>query len=82
MSLCTWKMVPYDQFTLGMEADRCSKEADVRVLRPYRKTDLFLCESHLNDFIDTWGLHNHVEILCNEPRCDFECGDCYWEAKR
>lgn len=60
---CSWKLVPSDQFVLGMEATRCGEEADVRVLRPKRKTDLFLCEEHLNDFIKSWGLHYEVRIL-------------------
>lgn len=64
MNLCSWKLVNFDKFTLGMEADRCGKEADVKILRPYRKNDLYLCECHFNEFIDTWGLHNNVEILC------------------
>ena len=61
---CAWKMVDSEKFVLGQIADRCGKYADVKVLRPNRKTDLFLCEHHLNEFIMVWGLHNEVEILC------------------
>lgn len=64
---CSWKLVSPDKFIMGQVADRCGDIADVVVLRPSRKTDLFLCEEHLNDFIDHWGLYNHVEILC---RCE------------
>jgi hypothetical protein len=57
-------MVSPDKFVMGQSADRCGAIADVAVLRPNRKTDLFLCEQHLNDFITHWGLHNKVEVLC------------------
>lgn len=61
---CTWKLVDQDKFILGMPADRCGEQATIRVIRPQRKTDLFLCECHLNEFIDAWGLHYNVEVLC------------------
>lgn len=61
---CAWKLINSDKFVLGITADRCGKVAVVKILRPNRKTDLFLCEHHLNHFITEWGLHNHVEILC------------------
>lgn len=66
MSLCSWKMINSDEFVLGMEADRCGRNADVQILRPHRKSDLFLCEKHTNCFIERWGLHNEVVILCRE----------------
>lgn len=62
-SQCAWKLVNYGEFTMGMNADRCGAVARVKILRPYRKTDLLLCERHFNEFIDTWNLHNNVEIL-------------------
>lgn len=61
---CSWKLVDQDKFVLGMPAERCGKTATIRVIRPQRKTDLFLCECHLNEFIDAWGLHYNVEVLC------------------
>lgn len=61
---CAWKMVGSDKFVLGISADRCGEVAAVKILRPNRKSDLFLCEHHINTFIETWGLHNQVEILC------------------
>lgn len=61
---CAWKMVPSDKFVLGQDAERCGEVAEVKILRPQRKTDLFLCEHHLNAFIKEWGLHYEVEILC------------------
>ena len=61
---CAWKRVDPDKFVMGISADRCGAVAAVKILRPYRKTDLFLCEHHFNDFINKWGLHNEVEILC------------------
>ena len=61
---CAWKMVPSDKFVLGQEADRCGCAATIRVIRPQRKKDLFLCEEHLNSFIREWGLHYEVEVLC------------------
>lgn len=72
---CAWKMVDSrTEFVMGIQADRCGEVAAVKILRPQRKTDLFLCEHHLNDFINEWGLHYEVEILCfnwmegqNEP---------------
>ena len=64
---CSWKMVDPGKFVMGISADRCGAIADVVVLRPNRKTDLFLCEEHVNEFIAHWGLHNQVEILC---RCE------------
>lgn len=67
LNKCSWKLVDPSKFVMGQSADRCGAIADVVVLRPSRKTDLFLCEEHLNDFIDHWGLYNHVEILC---RCE------------
>ena len=63
-SKCQWKMLPPEQFTMGVSAERCGAVAILKILRPYRKTDLYLCEQHTNQFIDTWGLHNHVELLC------------------
>lgn len=62
---CQWKMVDSKDFVLGQSADRCGEVAAVKILRPYRKSDLFLCENHLNEFIHHWGLHNDVEILCH-----------------
>ena len=64
LNRCSWKLVDKDKFVLGMEADRCGQLATIRVIRPQRKTDLFLCEHHLNEFIDTWGLHYNVEVIC------------------
>lgn len=61
---CAWKMIGSGEFTMGISADRCGAIAAVKILRPNRKSDLFLCEQHTNDFIRTWGLHNEVEILC------------------
>lgn len=61
---CSWKLVDPDKFIMGQSADRCGAIADVVVLRPNRKTDLFLCQEHVNEFITHWGLHNKVEILC------------------
>lgn len=66
LSSCSWKMIDPDKFVLGQEAERCGAVATVRILRPNRKTDLFLCEHHLNNFIEVWGLHNQVEVLCKE----------------
>lgn len=63
MDKCQWKLIPSEKFILGISADRCGAMADVVVLRPNRKTDLFLCEHHLNNFIAHWGLFNAVEIL-------------------
>lgn len=60
---CAWKLVNPDKFVLGQIANRCGKDAVIKVLRPHRKKDLYLCEQHFNDFIDAWGLHNLVEIL-------------------
>lgn len=62
---CAWKLVSPDKFVLGITADRCGEVAAVKILRPNRKSDLFLCEYHLNHFINEWGLHNHLEILCH-----------------
>lgn len=81
---CSWKMVDPESFVLGQSADRCGEVAAVKILRPNRKTDLFLCEKHVNKFIEHWGLHNRVEILChnymeglNEPSCiDPSCKKC------
>lgn len=61
---CAWKKVDSDKFVLGQDAERCGEVAALKILRPQRKTDLFLCEHHFNDFIDKWGLHYNVEILC------------------
>ena len=61
---CSWKLVDPSKFVMGISADRCGAIADVVVLRPNRKTDLFLCEEHINEFIAHWGLHNKVQILC------------------
>lgn len=71
---CSWKLVAKDKFVLGMPADRCGEQATIRVIRPQRKTDLFLCEVHLNEFIDTWGLHYNVEVICPEPQKPCDCG--------
>jgi hypothetical protein len=60
---CQWKLVDSDKFVLGIEAERCGEPAVVKILRPYRKTDLFLCEHHLNTFVEKWGLHNKVKLL-------------------
>ena len=62
---CAWKMVEPTKFEVGQSADRCGEVAAVKILRPYRKSDLFLCENHINEFIKHWGLHNEVEILCH-----------------
>jgi len=62
---CGWKLVPSDKFVLGISAERCGEPAAVRIIRPFRKTDLYLCEHHTNEFISTWGLHNSIEILVN-----------------
>jgi hypothetical protein len=70
---CSWKLVDPGKFTMGISADRCGAIADVVVLRPNRKTDLFLCELHMNEFIKHWGLHNEVRILCQEePQIDWD----------
>lgn len=61
---CAWKMISSEDFVLGINADRCGEVAVVNILRPNRKTDLFLCEHHFNKFILKWGLHNQVEIMC------------------
>jgi len=68
MHKCAWKLIPPEDFTLGVPAERCGKVAEVRVLRPLRKTDLFLCEGHVNNFIEKWGLRNPIEILHYEVR--------------
>lgn len=60
---CAWKDVPSDEFVMGMPAQRCGEVAGVKLLRPHRKTDLFLCDHHLNAFIKKWGLHYEIEIL-------------------
>lgn len=62
-SKCAWKLIDSDKFVLGISADRCGDQAVVKILRPYRKTDLYLCECHLNEFIGAWGLHNSIEVL-------------------
>lgn len=64
---CSWKMVDPSKFVMGQEAERCGEVATIRVIRPNRKTDLFLCECHLNNFIDAWGLHYNVEVICPKP---------------
>ena len=71
---CSWKLVNPQEFEMGQVADRCGEVAAIKVLRPHRKNDLFLCENHFNSFIKHWGLFNEVEILCfnymeglNEP---------------
>lgn len=61
--LCQWKLVNPDEFVLGQTAERCGKHAVIQVIRPQRKTDLFLCEEHLNQFITTWGLHYQVQLI-------------------
>lgn len=61
---CAWKLVSPDKFVMGQEAKRCGEVAAVKILRPQRKTDLFLCEYHLNLFIKEWGLHYEVELQC------------------
>ena len=61
---CSWKLVSPSAFIMGQVADRCGDIADVVVLRPERKTNLFLCEQHLNEFIGHWGLFNKIQILC------------------
>lgn len=62
---CAWKLVDPTEFTVGVTAERCYAIAAIKILRPYRKTDLCLCEDHLNQFVEKWGLHNQVKILCN-----------------
>lgn len=64
ISKCAWKLINPREFVLGIQADRCGEVAAVKILRPNRKTDLFLCEDHLNHFINEWGLHYELEILC------------------
>lgn len=63
LARCAWKKVDSDKFVLGINADRCGEVAAVKILRPNRKTDLFLCEHHLNAFVSEWGLHNKVKLL-------------------
>lgn len=63
LAKCAWKLVDPDKFVLGISADRCGEVAAVKILRPNRKTDLFLCEHHLNEFVDKWGLHYKVKLL-------------------
>lgn len=72
MDRCQWKLVEPASFTFGVKADRCGDIADIRVIRPQRKKDLFLCEEHLNTFIKEWGLKQEVEILC---RCEDDQDD-------
>lgn len=60
---CAWKLVNPDEFVLGQDAERCGEDAAVKILRPNRKTDLFLCECHLNCFVEKWGLHYKVQLL-------------------
>lgn len=76
---CAWKLVATDKFIMGISADRCGEVASVRVLRPTRKTDLFLCEEHLNEFIAHWGLHNKVEILCDPIMTSYWEDHCWAE---
>lgn len=64
LNKCAWKQIASDKFVIGVPADRCGDVATIRVIRPNRKTDLFLCENHLNEFIEVWGLHNKVEVIC------------------
>lgn len=64
VEMCSWKLVDPEDFVIGIEADRCGKHSEIRIIRPNRKKDLFLCEDHLNCFIEKWGLHYNVEILC------------------
>lgn len=82
MFTCGWKLVDPDSFVLGVDADRCGKVAQIRVLRPNRKTDLLLCEEHLNTFVAKWGLFNSVEILHNNwvegTRPRYECYTRLW----
>lgn len=61
---CAWKLVPSDKFVMGQDAQRCGEVSVVKILRPQRKTDLHLCEFHLNCFIREWGLHYEVELHC------------------
>lgn len=64
MYICLWKMNS-GEFKLGMIARRCCAVAQVRILRPDRKTDLDLCEEHFNKFVEIWGLSNlRVKFLC------------------
>lgn len=63
MDRCQWKMVDSNLFTLGVLAERCGREAEVKILRPQRKTDLCLCERHFNTFIEVWGLSHQVQLL-------------------
>lgn len=60
---CAWKLVDPDKFVLGINAARCGEQAVIKILRPNRKTDLCLCEKHLNQFVATWGLHYKVKLL-------------------
>lgn len=60
---CQWKLVPSDKFVLGQDAERCGEVAAVRILRPNRKTDLPLCEHHINEYVEIWGLHYKVKLL-------------------
>ncbi len=77
---CSWKLVDPNKFVMGQDADRCGDIADVVVLRPNRKTDLFLCEQHINEFIKHWGLHNEVRILCQEEVEDWnKANGINWE---
>lgn len=73
LNRCSWKLIDPGKFVMGVSADRCGAIADVVILRPNRKTDLFLCEEHINEFIAHWGLYNKVEILC---RCEEEEPSC------
>lgn len=82
MDRCQWKLIEPYRFTLGVEADRCGEVADVRILRPQRKKDLYLCESHLNGFIQEWGLRQEVQILCKceEETRSIKCHKCHGDG--
>lgn len=67
-SQCGWKLIPSDKFVLGINAERCGEPAAIQILRPNRKTDLFLCEHHVNTFIEQWGLHYQIQILCDSEK--------------
>lgn len=75
MDRCQWKLVEPMSFTFGVKADRCGEVADVKIVRPQRKKDLFLCEEHVNAFINEWGLRQSIEILCR-------CKDNDWNKAR
>lgn len=76
---CAWKLISPSKFTMGISANRCGAPAVLKILRPQRKMDLYLCEKHLNEFIDVWGLHNNVKILITKTHLNELSfgGECY-----